>query len=363
MSRDAINSYTYKGSGVDVDAGATLVEAIAPSARATKRAGTEAELGGFGALFDLKAAGFRDPVLVAATDGVGTKLNVANAVQRHDTIGIDLVAMCVNDLAVQGAEPLFFLDYLATGKLDVAIATEVISGISAGCRIAGCALIGGETAEMPGMYGRGDYELAGFAVGAGERDTLIDGGKVRAGDVVLGLASTGLHANGFSLIRQIVRDSGHSYHEAAPFAPEQRLGDYLLTPTRIYVQACLALAKEGVARAFAHITGGGLVANVPRQIPPRFAAVLDAATWPLPAAVRWFAQEGRIAADELAHTFNCGIGLVAIVAPADVDAAVRLLEGTGETVWPIGHIALRGDAGVADSARVTIEAMDGVWRV
>ena len=252
---------------------------------------------------------------------------------------------------------------LPPGKLDVAIATELIRGISAGCRIAGCALIGGETAELPGMFGRGDYELAGFAVGAGERDTLIDGSEVHSGDVVLGLASNGLHANGFSLIRRIVRDSGHSYHQAAPFAPEQRLGDYLLTPTRIYVQACLALAKQGLARAFAHITGGGLVANVPRQIPPRFAAVLDATTWPLPAAVRWLAQEGRIAPEELARTFNCGIGLVAVVAPADVDAAVRLLEGVGETVWPIGHIAESGAAEDADSVLVTIEAMDGEWRV
>ena len=344
---DPKKSRSYRDAGVDIDAGDALVEAIAPFAKATARAGTTAGLGGFGALFDLKAAGYRDPILVATTDGVGTKLKVAIAANKHDTIGIDLVAMCVNDLVVQGAEPLFFLDYFATGKLAVAQATTIVKGIAAACRAVGCALVGGETAEMPGMYAAGDYDLAGFAVGAVERGQALDGATVVAGDVVLGLESDGLHSNGFSLVRRVVEEAGLSYSAPAPFAASHDLAEELLRPTRLYVKPCLAALKAGGVKAYAHITGGGLVENIPRVLPDGLAAELDAATWTLPPVFTWLAQTAGIARAEMARTFNCGIGMVAVAAPAQADAVARVLTQAGERVHHIGRIVKRaGDAGV-----------------
>ncbi len=335
---DPKKSRSYRDAGVDIDAGDALVEAIKPFARATARAGTAAGLGGFGALFDLKAAGYRDPILVAATDGVGTKLKIAIAADRHDTIGVDLVAMCVNDLVVQGAEPLFFLDYFATGKLSVPQATTVVKGIAAACGAVGCALIGGETAEMPGLYGAGDYDLAGFAVGAVERGRVLDGSTVVAGDIVLGLESDGLHSNGFSLVRRVVEETGLSYSGAAPFAPSRALADELLRPTRLYVRPCLAALKVGGVKAYAHVTGGGLIENVPRVLPDGLAAELDAATWPLPPVFAWLARAGGITHAEMARTFNCGVGMVAVVAPAQADVVARVLGEAGERVHRIGRI-------------------------
>ncbi len=340
---------------MDIDAGAALVKAIAPFARASARAGTTASLGGFGAMFDPKAAGFKDPILVATTDGVGTKVKVAIATGRHDTIGIDLVAMSVNDLIVQGAEPLFFLDYFATGKLDVEIARRVVAGIAQGCLIAGCALIGGETAEMPGLYQDGDYDLAGFAVGAVERGHAIDGSGIAAGDVVLGLPSSGVHSNGYSLVRRLVARSGLDWSDPAPFAPGQSLGEALITPTVIYVQPCLALARAGLAKGFAHITGGGLTDNIPRILPDGLGVRLDAASWSLPPVFRWLAGTGDLPSAELARTFNCGIGMVAIVPAADLAAAAALLAGSGAR--EIGIVApMEGDA------RVEIAGAAAAWR-
>jgi phosphoribosylformylglycinamidine cyclo-ligase len=333
---------TYRAAGVDIDAGNALVEAIKPLAKATSRPGADAGLGGFGALFDLKAAGYRDPILVATTDGVGTKLKIAIETGRHDTIGIDLVAMCVNDLVVQGAEPLLFLDYYATGKLDVATGRSVIAGIAAACRAVGCALVGGETAEMPGLYAAGDYDLAGFAVGAAERGQLIDGSTVLAGDIVLGLASSGLHSNGFSLVRRVVADAGLAYGDPAPFAPGQSLAAALLTPTRLYVGGCRAALATGGIKAFAHITGGGLLENIPRVLPTGLAAELDARRWTLPPVFRWLAETARIARPELARTFNCGIGMVAVVAPEAVSPVTAALTAAGEDVRPIGRIVAGG---------------------
>jgi phosphoribosylformylglycinamidine cyclo-ligase len=321
------------------------VEAIKPLAKATARAGTAAGLGGFAALFDLKAAGYKDPILVATTDGVGTKLKIAIATGRHDTIGVDLVAMCVNDLVVQGAEPLFFLDYFATGKLNVEIGRRILAGIAGACREVGCALVGGETAEMPGMYAAGDYDLAGFAVGAIERGRALDGSGVALGDVVLGLESSGLHSNGFSLVRRVVETAGLAYDAPAPFAPEQSLGEALLTPTRLYVRACRAALAEGGVKAFAHVTGGGLIENIPRVLPEGMAAELDAARWDLPPVFRWLAETAKIAPAELARTFNCGIGMVAVVDPAARDSVAAALAGAGERVQRIGRIVGRnGDA-------------------
>jgi phosphoribosylformylglycinamidine cyclo-ligase len=326
---------------VDIDAGDALVEAIKPLAKATARAGTTAGLGGFGALFDLKAAGYRDPILVATTDGVGTKLMIAIATGRHDTIGIDLVAMCVNDLVVQGAEPLLFLDYFATGKLEVATARRILAGVASACREVGCALVGGETAEMPGMYRAGDYDLAGFAVGAVERGQVLDGSSVALGDIVLGLDSHGLHSNGFSLVRRVVEVAGLGYDAPAPFAPAQSLGEALLAPTRLYVRSCRAALAAGGVKAFAHITGGGLVENVPRVLPDGMAAALDARSWTLPPVFRWLAETGRIARAELARTFNCGIGMVAVVDPTAEDRVTAALAGAGERVKRIGRIVPR----------------------
>jgi phosphoribosylformylglycinamidine cyclo-ligase len=332
----------YRRAGVDIDAGNALVEAIKPLAKATARPGSDAGLGGFGALFDLKAAGFSDPILVATTDGVGTKLKIAIDAGRHETIGTDLVAMCVNDLIVQGAEPLFFLDYFATGKLEVEAARVILAGIAQACQAVGCALIGGETAEMPGLYKAGDYDLAGFAVGAAERGRLIDGSTVVEDDIVLGLASNGLHSNGFSLVRRVVAEAGLAYDQPAPFAPETTLGEALLAPTRLYVLSVRAGLATGGIKALAHITGGGLLENIPRVLPGGLAAELDAATWPLPPVFRWLAETARIAAPDMARTFNCGIGMVAIVAPDQVETVTQVLTATGETVHRIGRIVPRG---------------------
>lgn len=332
-------SYTYKQAGVDIDAGEALVDNIKPLAASTRRPGADADLGGFGGLFDLKAAGFKDPILVAANDGVGTKLKVAIDAGIHDTVGIDLVAMCVNDLVVQGAEPLLFLDYMATGALDVAQMTAVVEGIAEGCRQAGCALIGGETAEMPGMYQGADYDLAGFSVGAAERGTLLDGANVTEGDVLLGLASNGTHSNGYSLIRRIVGDRGLNYNAKASFS-DGTLGEALLAPTRIYVKSCLAAVRAGYAKAFSHITGGGFLENIPRVMPKDTLAEVDTGTWSLPAVFSWLQEKGNIAAGEMARTFNCGIGMVVVVSEADAKAAKVLLEEHGETVYEIGRITI-----------------------
>ncbi len=331
----------YRSAGVDIDAGEALVDAIKPLAKATARPGCDAGLGGFAALFDLKAAGFRDPILLATTDGVGTKLKIAIATDRHATIGQDLVAMCVNDLVVQGAEPLFFLDYFATGRLEVEKARAIVAGIAAACKEVGCALVGGETAEMPGLYAAGDYDLAGFAVGAVERGEALDGRGVAEGDVVLGLTSSGLHSNGFSLVRRIVETAGLDYAKPAPFAPETSLGEALLAPTRLYVKACRAAMKTGGVKAFAHITGGGLIDNIPRVLPNELAAELDARSWPLPPVFRWLAETAPVARLEMARTFNCGIGMIAVAAPGTAGAVSAALRDAGEQVMPIGRIVKR----------------------
>jgi phosphoribosylformylglycinamidine cyclo-ligase len=329
-----MTSLTYRDAGVDIAAGEALVDAIKPHARATTRPGVLGGLGGFGALFDLKAAGFVDPILVSTTDGVGTKLRVALETGLHDPVGIDLVAMCVNDLVVQGAQPLFFLDYFATGKLSVPQAAQVIGGIAAGCREAGCALVGGETAEMPGMYHDGDYDLAGFAVGAAERRTLLPR-DVAPGDAIIGLASSGVHSNGFSLVRRIVANAGASWTDAAPFDPSMTLGEALMAPTRIYVKSLLRLHQAGLLRAAAHITGGGLPGNLNRVLPDRTQAKLNAAAWKLPPVFRWLAQTGGVAAEEMLRVFNCGIGMALVV--SDAEAAFELLQT--DTAWQIGEIA------------------------
>ena len=328
----------YKEAGVDIDAGDALVEAIKPLAKSTARPGSDAGLGGFGAFFDLARAGYRDPVLVATTDGVGTKLKLAIETGRHEGIGIDLVAMCVNDLIVQGAEPLFFLDYYASGRLEVETGRKIIAGIADGCRMAGCALIGGETAEMPGLYRESDYDLAGFAVGAVERGAAITGETVEPGDVVLALASSGVHSNGYSLVRKVVADAGLALSKPAPFASNLSLGEVLLEPTRIYVKSGLTAARSGKVRAFAHITGGGLIENIPRVLPDGTCAALDAARWELPAVFGWLAKSGRIAPEEMARTFNCGIGMVVVTAPEHADAVAAVLEQAGERVLEIGRI-------------------------
>jgi phosphoribosylformylglycinamidine cyclo-ligase len=348
---------TYRGAGVDIDAGDALVEAIKPLAGSTKRRGADAALGGFGALFDLKAAGFKDPILVGTNDGVGTKLMIAIAADKHDTIGIDLVAMCVNDLVVQGAEPLFFLDYFATGKLEVETGRTIIAGIAAGCREAGCALIGGETAEMPGVYHGKDYDLAGFAVGAVERGQIVNGADVKPGDVVLGLASSGVHSNGYSLVRKIVEASGLAWNAKAPFDASRTLGEALLIPTRIYVKSCLALAKAGLAKAMAHITGGGLIENVPRVIPDDATVEIDASTWTRPPVFDWLSKEGGVAAAEMARVFNCGIGMVVVVSPDKAEAAMTLLREHGETVQRIGKVVPRA----ADGAGCIVAGIDRLW--
>jgi len=348
----------YRDSGVDIDAGEALVDAIKPLTRATRRRGADAELGGFGALFDLKAAGFVDPLLVATTDGVGTKLKIAIESGQHDHVGVDLVAMCVNDLVVQGAEPLFFLDYYATGRLSVEAGRAVIAGIARGCAEAGCALIGGETAEMPGMYADGDYDLAGFAVGAVERTALINGQRVAVGDVVLGIASSGVHSNGFSLVRRIVARESLAWDAPAPFAPTASLATALLTPTRIYVKSCLALCRGGIAKAMAHITGGGLVENVPRVIPDSACVEIDVRRWSLPPVFRWLMNAGAVPLDEMTRVFNCGIGMVVVVAPEHADQALALLAADGETASVIGQVSAR----LGDQPGCVINHAKDAWR-
>ncbi len=340
--QDKPNRLDYKQAGVDIAAGNALVEAIKPLARSTARAGSKTSLGGFGGVFDLKACGFADPVLVAANDGVGTKLRVALESGRHDTVGIDLVAMCVNDLVVQGAEPLFFLDYFATGKLEVEAATAVISGIAEGCRQAGCALIGGETAEMPGMYHGGDYDLAGFAVGAVERRRILPRKTIAPGDVIVGLASSGPHSNGYSLIRKLVEAEGLSYRQEAPFAPGRTLGEALLTPTRIYVRALLSALKavKGI-KGFAHITGGGFVENIPRVLPDGCSARIDLDALAPQPVFGWLARAGGIDEREMLTTFNCGTGMIAIVSARHADALMLNLAEAGEQVTRLGEVTGR----------------------
>lgn len=352
----------YKKSGVDIDAGNDLVRRIKPEAAKTKRAGVMGGLGGFGALFDVKAAGYRDPILVSSTDGVGTKLKIAIETGRHEHIGQDLVAMCVNDLVVQGAEPLFFLDYFATGKLDVAHAEIVVNGIARACGLAGCALIGGETAEMPGLYGAGDYDLAGFAVGAVERDLIIDGSGVAAGDVVIGLPSSGVHSNGYSLVRRIVRElAGADYKDPAPFEPGVTLGEVLMRPTRIYTKSLVAALKAhpGAIKAMAHITGGGLLENIPRVLPETVDAALDTGAWDLPPVFRWLAMKGGLSVDDLGRTFNCGIGMVVVCAAKNADALVKTLRDAGETPRVIGGIV----AAAGGAEQVLLNSADKNWAV
>lgn len=339
MAETGKNGLTYADSGVDIDAGNAMVEAIKPLVKATRRPGADAEIGGFGGLFDLKAAGFKDPVLVAANDGVGTKVMIAIETGIHDTIGIDLVAMCVNDLVVQGAEPLFFLDYFATGKLAPHIGAEVVKGIAKGCIESGCALIGGETAEMPGLYRKGDYDLAGFAVGAAERGALLPKSDLKAGDILIGLRSSGVHSNGFSLVRRIVEKSGLGYDAPAPFAADKSLGAALLEPTRLYVKPLLSALKmtDGIL-AFAHITGGGFPDNIPRVFPDGIGATLNLDAIPVLPVFKWLAKTGGVQAEEMLRTFNCGIGMIVVVRQDKRDAVMAALNNVGEQPVEIGLI-------------------------
>jgi phosphoribosylformylglycinamidine cyclo-ligase len=348
---------TYAGAGVDIDAGNRMVELIKPLVRATARPGADAEIGGFGGLFDLKRTGFKDPVLVAATDGVGTKVKIAIETGHHDTIGIDLVAMSVNDLVVQGAEPLFFLDYFACGKLAPETGAMIVKGVASGCREAGCALIGGETAEMPGLYRDGDYDLAGFAVGAAERNALLPRADIAAGDVVLGLASSGVHSNGYSLARRVVEKSGLAWDAPAPFDKSRTLGEALLTPTRIYVKSCLAAMRETTAlKGLAHITGGGFPDNIPRVLPRDAGVAIDLARVPVLPVFKWLAAAGNIAEPEMLRTFNCGVGMVAIVDAAGADAVADVLTRAGETVVRLGTVtaAAAGTPRVAYAGRLDL---------
>jgi phosphoribosylformylglycinamidine cyclo-ligase len=349
---------TYAQAGVDIDAGNRLVDLIKPMLRATARPGADAEIGGFGGLFDLRRTRYRDPILVAANDGVGTKLKVAVETGSHDTIGIDLVAMSVNDLVVQGAEPLFFLDYFACGALDPELAARVVKGIAEGCRQAGCALIGGETAEMPGLYQRDDYDLAGFAVGAAERGTLLPRQDVAVGDAVLGIASSGLHSNGYSLLRKVVAAAGLRWDAPAPFQPHVSLGEAVLTPTRIYVRSCLAaINTTGAVKALAHITGGGFPDNIPRALPKDLGVHLDLARIPVPPVFKWLAETGGVAAPEMLRTFNCGIGMVAIVEPGGRDAVKAALAREGEQIVELGEViaAREGAPRVAHAGRLDLD--------
>jgi phosphoribosylformylglycinamidine cyclo-ligase len=350
----ANESYTYAKAGVSIDAGNALVRAIGPLVKATRRPGADGEIGGFGGFFDPRAAGYSDPLLVAANDGVGTKLKLAIDSGRHDTVGIDLVAMCVNDLIVQGAEPLFFLDYFATGKLETGVAERVIAGIAEGCKIAGCALIGGETAEMPGMYAEGDYDLAGFCVGAVERGEQLTGDRVHAGQVLLGLASSGVHSNGYSLVRRLAADKGWKLDRPALFDPERLLIEALLEPTRIYVRSLLPLVREGRIAALAHITGGGLLENIPRVLPAGCHAEVDADGWDQPRLMAFLQAQGNIEPGEMARTFNCGVGMVLVVDAVEADAVSAALTEAGETVLTVGRI-VGGDRGC------TVRGAQGTW--
>lgn len=349
----------YKQAGVDVDAGNALVERIKPAAKASSRPGVMAGLGGFGAFFDPKAAGYLDPLLVSATDGVGTKLKIATEMGRHDGIGQDLVAMCVNDLVVQGAEPLFFLDYFATGKLDIDQATTIINGIAAACKASGCALIGGETAEMPGMYAEGDYDLAGFAVGAVERGQQITGADIKVGDVVLGLGASGVHSNGFSLVRKIISDKGVNLKDAAPFDTNRSLAEILLEPTKLYVSSLVSSLKQNAPiKGLSHITGGGLLDNIPRILPDGLGVQLDAATWPIPDVMKWMAATAEIDAYNMARTFNCGIGMCVFVNAIDADTIIDILTKEGESVYAIGSVIPSDNA----ETRVIIDGADEKWK-
>ena len=351
---DKNKPYTYAQAGVSIEAGNALVKAIGPLVKATARPGADSEIGGFGGFFDPKAAGFTDPLLVAANDGVGTKLKLAIDHDRHDTVGIDLVAMCVNDLIVQGAEPLFFLDYFATGKLENGVAERVVAGIADGCKQAGCALIGGETAEMPGMYAAGDYDLAGFCVGAVERGEQLTGERVKPGMALIGVASSGVHSNGFSLVRRLAEDKGWRLDDPAPFAGDRTLLDALIEPTRIYVDSLLPLIRERKLAALAHITGGGLLENIPRVLPAGAHARVDAANWEQPGLMAFLQSEGAIEPAEMARTFNCGIGMVLAVERTDVSDVIAALDRKGETAFEIGEI-LSGDRGC------TVAGPAGSW--
>lgn len=358
MSDD--KSYSYEQAGVSIAAGNALVKAIAPLAKATARPGADADLGGFGGFFDPRAAGYKDPLLVAANDGVGTKVKLAIDHDRHDRIGIDLVAMCVNDLIVQGAEPLFFLDYFATGKLENGVAERVVAGIAEGCKMSGCALIGGETAEMPGMYAAGDYDLAGFCVGAVERGEQLTGDKVASGDVLLGLASSGVHSNGYSLVRRLAQDKGWKLGRPALFDPEVLLIDALIAPTRIYVRSLLPFIRSGRIHALAHITGGGLLENIPRVLPDGLHARIDAGAWPQPRLMAFLQAQGNIEPAEMARTFNCGVGMVLAVAADDAAALQSELEAVGETVFVIGAIE-PGDKGCTVQGKVEVWSAREDW--
>jgi phosphoribosylformylglycinamidine cyclo-ligase len=338
-----VDEARYAAAGVDIDAGNRMVELIKPLVRGTARPGADAEIGGFGGLFDLAAAGFKDPLLVAATDGVGTKVKIAIETGRHDTIGIDLVAMSVNDLVVQGAEPLFFLDYFACGKLDPAAGAAVVGGVARACREVRCALIGGETAEMPGLYQPGEYDLAGFAVGAVARAEVLPRTDIAAGDVVVGLASSGVHSNGFSLVRKVAADAGLAWAAPAPFEPSRTLGEALLTPTRLYVQSCLAAIRNTKAvKALAHITGGGFVDNIPRVLPPKFSVAVELDRVPVLPVFKWLAGTGNIGENEMLRTFNCGIGMIAILDAHGADAACAQFAAKGETVIRLGSVVQDG---------------------
>ena len=353
MSSDT-PSYTYEQAGVSIDAGNRLVKAIGPLVKATMRPGADGEIGGFGGFFDPRAAGYKDPLLVAGNDGVGTKLKLAIETDRHDTVGVDLVAMCVNDLIVQGAEPLFFLDYFATGKLENGIAERVIAGIADGCKEAGCALIGGETAEMPGMYAKGDYDLAGFCVGAVERGEQLTGERVAPGHVLLGLASSGVHSNGFSLVRRLAADKGWKLDRPALFDQDQLLIDALIAPTRIYVKSLLPTVRAGLVDALAHITGGGLLENLPRVLPQGARAVVDADSWGQPRLMGFLQAQGNIEPGEMARTFNCGVGMVLAVSPDNADAVTAALTDAGEDIFRIGEI-VEGQRGC------TVKGSAGTW--
>lgn len=351
----------YKAAGVDTLKAAALVERIKPHVKKTKRAGVMSGIGGFGALFDLKETGYKDPILVSGTDGVGTKIKIAIELDRHDTIGIDAVAMCVNDVVVQGAEPLFFLDYFATGQLHNDVAEDVIKGIAEGCEQAGCALIGGETAEMPGLYAPGDYDIAGFTVGAVERDEMITGQDIKPGDVILGLASNGIHSNGFSLVRKLIKSTqGFDYESKAPFDDSLSLGELLLMPTRIYVRSILeALKIKSAIKGMVHVTGGGFEENVPRVLPENCAAHIDATSWELPAIFKWLADIGNLTHNDLATTLNCGIGMIVVCEADKASEVSKVLEEQGETVYTLGTIEEREEGEGAEA--LILSDLDQAW--
>ncbi|MBV9418325.1 MAG: phosphoribosylformylglycinamidine cyclo-ligase [Alphaproteobacteria bacterium] len=354
-AKDGRNSLTYKDAGVDIDAGEALVARIAPAAKATRRPGADADLGGFGGLFDLKAAGFKDPVLVASTDGVGTKLKIAIETGRFEGIGQDLVAMCVNDLIVQGAEPLFFLDYYATGKLNVDDAAVVIEGIARACKESGCALIGGETAEMPGLYAKGDFDLAGFSVGAVERGHVLPRtSEMVAGDVIIGVASSGVHSNGYSLVRRVVETVGASYDAPAPFDASRSLGEALLAPTRLYIKSGLAAIRAGGVKGLAHITGGGITENLPRAMPEGLDAAIDLGAWTPPPVFGWLAKSAGIEGAEMLRTFNCGLGFMAVVAAASAGHVIDAFQEAGEKAWRVGEL-VKGDGEARVNYRGTLK--------